>query len=961
MKRTGLAGAGRVLALLILGAIGLAAVVQAQTTTGTLRGTVKDETGAVRPDTSVEAVNEDTGFRSSTPTQGNGFYNLSVPPGNYTVTATAPNFAPETKKVRVLLGDIEALDFTLKVGARTEQAVTVSAEAPTIETKSNEIATNVSREQIEHLPQSSRNFLNFAALAPGVRISDSAGTSNSNDVHINAAGSDAENINVFIDGTSYKNDILKGGVVGQDSSRGNPFPQGAIQEFRVLSQNYKAEYEEASTAIITAITKSGGNRISGDAFVYYQNKSLVAQDPFAPAGSAKPDYTRYQAGFDLGGPIIQDRLHYFGTFELNNQNRSSVVSLGPQASQAPAALQQQLAAFTGQFGSPFREDLALAKLSWQALPNSLLDFSGNWRHETDIKDFGQQTSFQSADNIKQDIWNIQGKYTMSGSRFVSESTLSYLSYQWNQLPTNTDLIGLNYDQILRIGGRDTTQDFHQKRFAVREDFSLLGVQAAGDHVMKMGLILNFNKYDVSKKFNENPLFTFRSDIGNFSFPFEAAYGVGNPDLSANNNQYGIYVQDDWSVNANLTVNIGLRWDYETNALNNSYATPANVRSELLGLTAVGNGIVGPEFFTDGTQRPTYKNEFQPRIGFAYDVTGKGQTVLFAGYGRYYDRNGYNNGLDERFRLQHQVLTFRFSADGLPRPEGPTIMWDPSFLSVAGLNGLIASGAAPKPDVFLVNNNTKPPVNDQFSAGIRQAFGPIATSISYAGIRGRDGFTFIRGNRNPDGTCCHNPVSTSFGNLFLSDASKRFWYDALYLTIDKPYTPTSKWGASVAYTWAHSTQTGNDLFTFDFVNVSSSPRHSTPNDERHRVVLSGMVGLPFDVRASTLLTLGSGLPYTIADAHKGFGINEVRIELNEGRQPGTFPYQSWDLRLQKDFLVSGAGRFGVVAEVFNLTNHHNYGCFDGFIAKLPEINAHFGKPGCIVTDGRRAQFGVNVGF
>src|SRR5262249_61364012 len=133
---------------------------------------------------------------------------------------------------------------------------------------------------------------------------------------------DANAVNVFIDGTSYKNDVLTGGISGQDTSRGNPFPQNAVQEFRVVTQNFKAEYEKSSSAIITAVTKSGGNEFHGDGFAQYQDKSLVADDPCADTvngrcGTAhkpsheKPDYTRWQAGVSSGGPIVEDTRHFF--------------------------------------------------------------------------------------------------------------------------------------------------------------------------------------------------------------------------------------------------------------------------------------------------------------------------------------------------------------------------------------------------------------------------------------------------------------------------------------------------------------------------------------------------------------------------------------------------------------------------------------------------------------------------
>lgn len=939
----------------LLATVLLTAPAGAQSTTGTLRGTVHDDTGVALPGVAVEAVNDDTGFRTSTTTESSGFFNLSVPPGAYTVTATLQGLATDTKKVRVLLGQTQGLDFALRATAAA--AVTVTAGAPLIETRSNEIATNVTEEQIKSLPQGNRNFLNFAALSPGVRISDDEFRK-----EVNAAGAEGFNTNVFIDGSSYKNDVLLGGVAGQDTSRGNPFPQNAVQEFRVLTQNFKAEYEKATTSVITAVTKSGTNELHGDGFGYYQDKHLVAKDFFQRKNDVdKPKYERLQAGLSLGGPIVRDSVHFFASWEYNDQTRSNLVSIGPGENVASPALRSELESFVGFFDSPFTSNLYFGKLSWQAASSSLLDVSGFYRDESELRDFGNgRDSFQSATDLSNTVWNGQAKYTMAGRSFLSETTVGYNDYKWNPHPTNPDLVGRNYFDTIRVGGRNTTQDFHQKRFSIREDFSLLNIHAAGDHVVKAGVIANFNKYDVTKLENGNPVFQYRTDLG-FDMPFEALYGVGNPDLSTTNNQYGVYLQDDWTINPRLTVNAGIRWDYETDMLNNDYVTPAAVRADL-------TGLVPDKYFTDGNDRPSYKNAFQPRLGISYDVTGKGRTVVFGGYGRYVDRDVYNFVLDERFKLQWMTRTFRFSADGLPRDGQPTILWNPSYMSREGLNGLIAAGVAGKPEVFLLANDTKPPQTDQYSFGLRQALGPVGVSVSYAGMRGKNGFTWVRGNRNPDGSCCTSLAN--YSNVFISDAHKKFWYDALLVSADKPFTSSSHWGATLAYTYATSDQTGNDNFSFDCQpaecaqGVAGYRRHPTANDERNRIVFSGILGLPWEVRFSTLITLGSGLPYTIGDASLGFGPNQFVQRLNEGRQDGTFPYQSWDFRLQKDFLVASQVSVGVSGEVFNATNHDNFGCFEGFIRIIGDPagpNPNFGKPNCVTTPGRRFQVGLNVSF
>ncbi|MFY9551203.1 MAG: TonB-dependent receptor [Thermoanaerobaculia bacterium] len=931
----------------------------AQTTTGTLRGYVKDEAGAGLPGATVDATNDASGVTRSVVTGTDGFYNLAVNPGTYTVKASIETFGADTKKVVVLLGQTQGVDFLLSL--RASQNVTVTAEAPVIETKQSEIATNVTEQQLRVLPQDNRNFLNFANLAPGVRTA-----TDENNKEVLGGAVPGFNTNVFIDGTSYKNDVLNGGVVGQDSSRGNPFPQNAVQEFRVVTQNFKAEYEKSSSLLITAITKSGGNDFHGDGFAEYQNKDLVATDQCAEfvrctgaprvADFTKPDYTRWQAGVSLGGPIIQDRLHFFGSWEYNDQQRNSIVSFGPQASKLPPDVFNELQPLTGNFPSPFKENLAFGKVSWQAHSSDVVDFSGFYRHENEVKDVGNQRAFEAGTDIINGVWNVQAKNSWLSARFLNETTVGYNSYQWNPSSVVPGVVGRDYQQALRVGSSDNLQNFHQKRFSVRDDFTMLDLRGFGDHVVKIGAVFNANTYDVQKQFNGIPIYRFRPDIpagAPYGFPFEAALGFGNPDLSIKNNQFGIYLQDDWTINPQLTVNLGLRWDYETRGLNNDYVTPALVRSEL-------SPFFGPEFFTDGSNRPTYKNAFQPRVGFAYDLSKKGTTVFFGGYGRYTDRVEYNAILDEQFRLQYTTLTFRFSADGLDRDGQHTIIWNDSYLTQAGLQAIIDSGTGPKPEVFLINNNTHPPYSDQFTAGIRQQFGMIGLSLSYAGVRSHNGWTWIFGNRNPNGSCCQS-LAPDFGNVLLSDATKKAWYDALFVQATKQYTASSKWGATLAYTYGHATANGGDFFTLDYIDPAHSPRHRAPQDERHRIVLSGIVGLPWDMTLSTLLQLGTGVGFTITDASEGFGFGQFKVRLNDGFQQGTLPFQQWDLALQKDVYFTQQARVGVRASVFNLTNHNNYGCFDGFIPPAGETNANFGTPDCLIVQPRRFQFGLQVGF
>jgi len=261
----------------LLALVGAATGAAAQNPTGSIRGTVSGAEGAAVPAAAVVvARNTQTGFVQRAPVQTGGFYNLAgLAPGTYQVTVDAAGAASAGRTVQVLVG--QALTLDLRVGTPTVALAGITAVGQRVEeTQTSEVATNVTRQQIEALPQGDRNFLNFAQLANGVQLSldDQRKT-------FRSGGQPAENVNVFIDGVSYKNDILQGGVAGQDASRGNPFPQNAIAEFRVITENYKAEYQKASGGIITAVTRTGGNRWEGSGFAYGQPNSFVEQDFFA--------------------------------------------------------------------------------------------------------------------------------------------------------------------------------------------------------------------------------------------------------------------------------------------------------------------------------------------------------------------------------------------------------------------------------------------------------------------------------------------------------------------------------------------------------------------------------------------------------------------------------------------------------------------------------------------------------
>src|SRR6266446_4896737 len=581
----------------------------AQTTTGTVRGYVKDQNGTPVADAEVQVRQTETGVVRSSVSHGDGSYIIpGLVPADYELSVRKIGFTPQRRQITALIGATQIVDFSLQAGAVELQAVTVES-APAVELRTSEVAVNITPQQMQQLPTASRNFLDLAGLAPGVQATEDRvdGTSRS----FRSGGMGANSSNVFVDGSSLKNDLTQGGVSGQDNSRGNPFPRSAIQEYRVISQNFKAEYQKATGAIITATTRSGTNQWTGNAFFGYQNKGLLALDTFSlkdkhkadsiaqkngtPSTFRVPDYSRVLTSLSGGGPLIRDRLFVFGSYEGNYQDRASRVAI--QTPVGYAALDTaNLTQYNGNFTSPFRENLLFGKLNYALDQHSSLEFSFNNRHETDIKGFGGGGALSQANNFRQDVTIGQLRYNRFWGGWLNEAKVDFSRFRRDPSPDTPGTPQRMYHSSLpdiRIGSDLSTQDFVQKRVGLRDDLTYSGFQ---QHTFKGGVSVDFVRYDIRKLNNETPLFEYADFVDpgcwcrqdstparlRFAYrnPYQLTYASGAGLVSVPNTQVGAYLQDDWSPTSRLTLNLGLRWDFETNMINAKYVTPQNVADTL---------------------------------------------------------------------------------------------------------------------------------------------------------------------------------------------------------------------------------------------------------------------------------------------------------------------------------------------------------------------------------------------
>jgi hypothetical protein len=1005
--KSGFTGLTRALAVVGVGGMLAASVATAQTSTGSMRGRVYGENRTPIAEVQIELTNPASGVTRGAISNAGGFYNIAaVPPGTYTVRARRIGYTPVERTVRLQIGEVTNLDLDLSPAAQQLSTVTVAATATTADARTSEVATNVTTEQIENLPQGNRNFLEFAALAPGVQTRGAS---------ISAGGTSTGNTNLFIDGASYKSDVLPGGVAGQDPSLsrvtgagrvvGNPFPQSAVQEFRVLTQNYKAEYQKASGAVITAATKTGSNQTHGDLFYYSQNENWIARNAFQDsAGLDVPNFGRQQFGGSIGGPIIRDKAHYFASYEGNFQNTDDrVIFRIPTGVTVPAALTEG----QGTFDKPLRSHLFFGKATYQVNDRQDLMLTVNVRDERDERDFGGNNAVERRTVVDNDVNTVVLRHTFAGQPYTNEAQVSFQQFQWNSSPENPDLATQTYflgGQEINRGGNSSFQDFKQLRTSLRDDLTWV----ASSHVIKGGANLDFLTYDVNKLLDEVPHFYY--DINRpqgLSVPYEGVLQIGDPALKTNNKQVGVYVQDDWSATDRLTLNLGVRWDYETNWLNNDYRTPSRYADSVRKFLTVHPYFNADDYITDGNARKNFYGAFQPRLGFSYDLQGNNRTVVFGGGGLFYDRINYNVLLDEKYKVQRPRYSFRFVPQGTTPGTGE-IVFDPSYLEPGVLAGLAASGNAGNPEVFLIKNDQKPPYSLQGSFGIRHSFGMFNASVTGTMVNGYNYFKWVWGNRDP---LTSNLFfgSNGIGAILISTDEARTWYKAGLFQLSKPFVGDARWGGDLSYTLAKQEvsdfQDVDDPFALDFIpdfalgegynannKVLAFKRRPGRFDERHRIVLNLLTRIPFDVRLSTITTLGSGQPYSLSTGctsptpgapdpgridcrtqpipatfipfflAQPAGV-ELRSERPEGKWFGPFGkwgYRDVDVRLQKDIVV-GTQTLGISLDVQNVFNFVNYNFGNNFVYNLNDTTPR--RPGgeFDTYDSRRFQLGAKYSF
>ena len=688
----------------------------AQSSTGSISGTVLDTAGAPLPGAAVTAKNTKTGAVRSTASNVSGAFVVPLlPVGVYDVSAALQGFtASSVGRAQVSVGADTNLKLVMAL-AGVKSTVAVTAETPVIEITKSEQASSVNEAYIQNLPTNGRNFIDFVLTTPGVSKDPRAGD-------ISFAGQRGTLNSLVIDGANNDNTFF-GQALGRTGSGRAPyqFSQDAVKEFQVNRNAYTAEYGRAGGAVINVVTKSGTNEFHGTAFEFYRDKGMNAND-YINVINGRPisNYHYNQFGASLGGPIVQDQLFFFANYDGQRNtngnpvilNTSSLNLSDPNTAAGLATLNTKTEAYDrGQ-----NQDVFLLKADWTAGSAGQLSVRYNGQRFTGVNNENGGTT-QSVEHSGDSLVQTD-TVTASFANAFTPTVFNELRGQYakdsepghaNSADPEANILDGSFSFTIgrnNFSPRETTIT----RYQVGDAATFI----VGNHSFKAGfdwsrdLILNWFPGNFSGSYTFNSVANY-----NLSKPtsyLQAFPGTGtsgpytNPDLS----EIAFFAQDEWRPNPNLTLNLGLRYDKQ------GIAQPT-VRNPDPQLLAAG---------LDTSVIPEDTNNVALRAGFAWTPKGQDRTVVRGGYGMFYGRTPSimigtamsNNGINV------QTLTFT----GAQMPTYPNIFTTPP----SGVN-------PPKPTIFVFDPNFESPMVQQASIGVEHAVTPdIAVALSYLYANGQ---------------------------------------------------------------------------------------------------------------------------------------------------------------------------------------------------------------------------------
>jgi hypothetical protein len=864
-----------------------------QTTYGLIEGSITDATGGALSGATVTVTQPKTGFVRTIVTNELGLYRaLNLNPAEYDVTVELSGFAKVTRQsVKVDVGQAVAVNLAMDVD-RLDVVVTV-APPPAINAVTPEVSTTIDRRRVNELPLNGRDFTRLALFAPGV---------------VQTAGLIAA---IAVNATDVsQNNFLLDGIDAtriDDAYPSNGFERGSrlqtasvesIEEFRVLTSNYSAEYGRAAGAVISAVTKSGSNVFHGSGYGFLRNDRFDARNFFD--GPQKPRFDMKQFGGSVSGPLRRDRIFFFNNYEGSRKD------LGATASGTVPS-----AAFRTSVAAALTPILASIPLPTQATASAeigLVQYSENTNIQENIYSARVDAKVSDRDSFYS-RYNVQDSLVRGPQYVVFPSALSG---QQQHVPIRTQSFATSYLRILRSNLMNEVK-FGFNRFAALKgqldpnspqpipQTTITGVNvvpgltadtsqrntsfeyidnvswSGGVHTVKTGINIRRVWHDYDSAATTTLVFASLSDFA-ANRPSQATFTPAIPTTFIRGWTYSGYLQDDFKAASRLTVNVGLRYDY-TPPYTDAGNRVRNFDVTTLQLTAPGARLYNPD-----------RNDVAPRLGFTYDLRGIGQTILRVGYGYYY-------GLYPPVSAEDLLTANAPGATLLTRTQDPNLRYP-----VASL----AAGASNPPTRGATDPNRRDNYNRQATVNLQQQLGAsTAVMIGYVG----------NWNRNAERSRPLNLIDRAtgqrpnpqFSQILFTESSGSATYHALQSSIDRRFSKGLSFNAN--YTYA---RLRDDIVSPQdpFVSWDLEWAHGA-REVPHNLSVNALYELPFgtgkrwgpsggvvnhvlgDWQINGVVLARSGLPYTVT--------------LGGVTRSGT----GWTTN-QRPNVVNGVGHLGVIS-------------------------------------------------
>jgi hypothetical protein len=853
----------------------------------------------------------------------------SLPVGTYQLRVRRTGFTEFSQQLTLSIG--QALDVPLRLSvAGVSETALVTGQPPVVETVRTQVTESVSPRDIATLPLNGRNYLDLALLVPGVSRTNTganqrfAETSAVPGTGISVASQRNLNNSFIVDGLSANDDAA--------DLAGTFFSQEVIREFQVVTSGGIAEFGRASSGTINIVTQSGSNSWRGRLYGFFRNQRFDGRNPLAPT---RDPLTQAQYGGSIGGPLAKDRTFIFSNFEQTRRNDSSVITIAPANVAVINAHLDQIGfpgprIETGLVPSGLDSTNVFARVDHQINQDNQLNFRYSLYdlaalNSRTVGGLNAVSRGSNLDNLDQ-TWSAGITTTLSAST-LNEGRFQYTRSRFAQ-PVN-DEIG----PAVNIAG---VANFGTATFSpLGRDIDLYEIADSittqrGAHSVKFGADFLYNRVDIFFPGALQGAYTFTS-LGSFlanSYgSFQQAFGV--PSQFQSNPNIGLFVQDEWKIRPDLTINAGLRYDAQ---------------------------FLPDPIETDG-------NNFAPRIGIAY-APGDRRTVIRAGYGIYFERIPLRATSNALQRDGSKYIVAQMSPTQPGAPVFPNILPEqPSILIT-------------RPNVTRIDPGIENASGQQASLQIEREL-PWGASISA-------GYLFLRGehlilSRNQNvprfpasaGVPNLGRPDPRFGNMGTFEGSGDSYYNGLVIAFNKR---ASGWSSlRVSYNYSKGLDnSGNFFFSSPQNNFDlRDDRGLTDNDQRHRLSISGTLEAP---RGRTdgfsralrgfsfayIFSYSSSLPFNIQTGNdRNFDTNFNDRPLGVGRNTGRgFDFASLDLRLNRRFDFSERVYLELIVEGFNMLNRSNFQVPNNVFGPGTEPLPSFGRP-TAANDPRQIQFGLRL--